>query len=81
MGRGTAQPLTPRQRQGSHGGCHLAEPKVALLPELGHSAAHPRSPVSYALYNSVCYLGSWLCLSHKALDRRHKGFHHSASTQ
>ena len=33
----TAQPLTPRQRQGSLGGCHVAEPKVSLLSGLGRS--------------------------------------------
>ena len=33
----TARPLTPRQRQGSLGGCHVAEPKVSLLSGLGRS--------------------------------------------
>ena len=33
----TARPLTPRQRQGSLGGGHVAEPKVSLLSGLGRS--------------------------------------------
>ena len=38
---GTAQPLTPRHRHGSYGGCHFGSAYGRASPELGHSAAHP----------------------------------------
>ena len=76
--RCTAQPLTPSPTGPWR--CHFGMADGRASPRAGpFSCPSLRSLVSYALYNSVCYLGSWLCLSHKSLDRRRKDFHHSAS--